>query len=64
MFFKNFTFNDPFILNLLNVANLYIFKCQSVIKVKNGGKIPGFHDKLAHFWWFTEKNGKFQLNTF
>ena len=45
-FLKNVTFNDPFVLNLLNVANCYIFKCQSVIKVKNGGRMPSFLDKL------------------
>ena len=44
-FKKNVTFNDPFVLNLLNVGN--IFKCQSVIKVKNGGRIPDFHDELG-----------------
>ena len=33
---KTIPFNDLFVLNSLNVANHFIFKCQSVIKVKNG----------------------------
>ena len=34
-------------LKLLNVANRYIFKCLSVIKDENGGRIPGFLDGLG-----------------
>ena len=26
-----------------------IFKCQSVIKIENGGRIPGFLDELGPF---------------
>ena len=36
--FLNVTFNDPFVLNSLNVANLYIFKCERATKVENGGE--------------------------
>ena len=48
LLFLKVTFNDLFFLNLLNVANCYI-KCQSDKKVKNGGRIPGFLDKLGPF---------------
>jgi len=61
-FWKNVTFNDLFVLNSLNVANCYIFKCQ---KVKNGGGIPGFLDELGPFlvvywknWWITAHYSK------
>ena len=53
-----------FVLNVLNVANCYFFKCKSVIKVKNWvGKIHSFLDELGPFWWFAEKIGKFRLLT-
>jgi len=39
-FFKNVTFNDPFVLNLLNVANRYLFKIER--KVENGGEYLAF----------------------
>ena len=42
-------FNDRFVLNWLNAANRYIFKCPSVIKVKNWGRITGFLDELGPF---------------
>ena len=51
-YLKNVTFNDPLVSNLLNVANRYIFKCLSVIKVENGGRIPGFLDELGPFMVF------------
>jgi len=35
-FFKNIIFNDLFVLNLLNVANRYIFKSERAAKVENG----------------------------
>ena len=35
-FLKNVTFNEPFVLNLLNVANRYIFKSERAAKVENG----------------------------
>jgi len=41
---NNVTFND-----LLNVPNHYIFKCPSVINVKNGGRIPGFLGEFGPF---------------
>ena len=31
-------FNDLFVLNSLNVANLYIFKCERAQKMKMGGE--------------------------
>ena len=37
--------------------------CQSVIKVKNGGRIPGFLDELGPFLVVFWKIGKFQLAT-
>ena len=37
-FVLNVTFNDLFDFKVLNVASRYIFKCQSDIKVKNGGE--------------------------
>ena len=33
-FFLNVTFNNPFVLNALNVANRYIFKCERASKVE------------------------------
>jgi len=54
---------DPFVLNLLNIANCYIFKCQSVINIKNGVRIPGFFDELVPFLVVYLKIGKFQLVT-
>ena len=50
LLFKNMLhLTTRFVFNSLNVANHYIFKCQSVIKVKNGGGIPGFLDELGPF---------------
>jgi len=46
---KNVSFNNLFVLNSLNVANGYIFKCQNVIKVKKGERIPGLVKKLTNF---------------
>jgi len=46
---RNVILNDPFVLNLRNVANGYIFKCLSFIKVKTGGRITGFLDELGPF---------------
>ena len=48
-FKKNVTFNNPFVLNLLNVENCYIFKCERAAKVENGGGIPGSFDELGPF---------------
>jgi len=63
-FKKNFTYNDPFVLNLLNVANRYIFKCERAAKVENGGNTCFFHELgpfLVFIPWFPEKICKFQL---
>ena len=46
-YLKYVTFNGLFVLNSLNVTNCYIFKCQSVIKVKNVGRIPCFLEELG-----------------
>ena len=35
---KNVTFNNPFVLNWLNVANRYIFKCERAAKAEYGGE--------------------------
>ena len=37
-FFLNVTFNNLFDLNLLNVANGYILKCERATKFENGGE--------------------------
>jgi len=47
---KNITFNNPFVLNLLNVANFYIFNCERAANVENDGGIPGFLDEFCPFW--------------
>ena len=47
---ESFTFNNPFVLNSLNVANRYIFNSQSDIKVKKGRRIPGFLDEFVPYW--------------
>jgi len=49
-FHKYVTFDNSFVFNMLNVANHYIFKCQSVTKVENGGRIPGFLYELGSFF--------------
>ena len=36
-------------MNSLNVANLYIFRCESAAKVENGESKPGFLDELGRF---------------
>ena len=46
---KNDTFN-LFVLKLLNVANLYIFKCKRAAKVENGGGEYLFVDELGSFF--------------
>ena len=66
-FLKNVTFNDPFVLNSLNVPNSYIFKCKRASKVENGGEnlvffyelgpflvfIPCLTQKIVEFWPIT-----------
>ena len=49
LLYYNVTYNVPFVLNALNVANCYIFKCERAVKVENWGKIPGFPDELGPF---------------
>ena len=58
LLFWNITFNNPFVLNVLNVANCYFFKCERVKKLKKLGKIPDFLDELG-----SEKIGKFLFVT-
>ena len=63
-FFKNIIFNDLFVLNLLNVASRYIFKCERAAKVENGEEylvfwmIRSFFGVCSLFNW---KIGEFQL---
>jgi len=55
-FFLNDKFSNPLVLNSLNVANVYIFKCVRDSKVENGGRIPGFLDELGPFRGITKKS--------
>ena len=63
---KNVTFNEPLVLNSLNVPNRYIFNCERASKVESGGN-SWFFDEFGPFLVFipclTEKIGKFQLVT-
>ena len=66
-FKKNVTFNDPFVLNSLNVVNRYIFKCERAAKVENGGEYLVILDELGPFWCLLpvklKKISQFQLVT-
>ena len=54
LFFLNVTFNNPFYLKALNVANCYIFMCQRLAKVKNV-----FSINLVLFWCLLKKSVHF-----
>ena len=63
LFLKNVTFNDTFVLNSLNVANLYIFKCERAAKVEKGGRKPGFLDELGPYLVDNQKIVEFRTHT-